>query len=881
MAQTGPDNLPAMFPFVISFDAPDNITNISSQLEAPAGKSGFVRVEDGCFVTDRGPIRFWGTNLTFMANFPTPEQADQLADRLARFGYNCARLHHVDTGNNSLVSGRNTLTELDPKKLDAYDRLVAALKKRGIYVNINLHVGRWFDDRDGFPFRDQRPDFDKGVGNFEPRMIEYQKKYAKDLLTHVNPYTKLAYCNDPCVAMVEISNEDSIVVEWCGGKLETLPEPYLGLLRKLWNDWLRNKYQTTEQLRTAWGCSSVPLGKEMLTAGTFDNDEAVLSRQLSLHTDDQSDSEMWVTDGLLKIRVTKMGRENWIPQLYFRPCAVEKDKPYQLTIKIRSDKPTKVMASVRMDHEPWEAVGCQKNLAVGPEWKTFEMPFHATADDGQARINLNDFQPDTIYEIDTISLRPGGTFGLQPDQSLESGNVSLLGPFEQGALQNTSRDFIEFLFDIENDYWLGMHDYIKNDLKVQAPVTGTQLNYGSTQVQAKLDYCDNHSYWNHPVFPGRPWDMNNWYVSNISLANHADTGTLTRLATRRVAGKPYTVSEYDHPFPNEYNAEGYPMIAAFGRFQNWDAVFPFAYTGGNDFAPQNITGFFDSIGNAARTAHTIACHEMFVRGDVAVARQTFDVGMTPEQEVGIMLEKGGPYQIGWGGLNADERTALLHGTRLELTGKSSLELPAIPKDQKLFVSDTKQMRWDMTEQGKGYMTVDSPNTKLFSGFVPKKPVILGDVTLEIGKTQLGWCTISLVSVNGNGFGQNDQPNNQQNDQPTRLLVAATGKCLNTGMTLESLGNGRVTVGNRWGAGPVLCEGIPAKLTLPVDPGRIKFFPLDASGNRKTAVPVKNANSTNNSTNNSANGSANGSMVELTPEAETLWYEIVIEKPTQQ
>ncbi|MCL2624837.1 MAG: cellulase family glycosylhydrolase, partial [Planctomycetaceae bacterium] len=199
-AQADVAEFPPLFPFVISFDAPDNITNIASQIDVPAGQHGFVRVEDGHFVTDKGPIRFWGTNLCFTANFPTKEQADKLADRLARFGYNCVRLHHLDTGGNSIVSGQLTLTELDRQKLDALDYLIAALKKRGIYVNINLHVGRWLDDRDGFPYREQRPDFDKGVGNFEPRMIELQKKYARDLLTHVNPYTGLSYTQDPCVA---------------------------------------------------------------------------------------------------------------------------------------------------------------------------------------------------------------------------------------------------------------------------------------------------------------------------------------------------------------------------------------------------------------------------------------------------------------------------------------------------------------------------------------------------------------------------------------------------------------------------------------------------------------------------------------------------------
>ena len=75
-----------LFPFVVSYDAPQNATNISAWLEKPAGRGGFIRVARGTLVNDRGPIRFFGTNLCFDACFPTHEQADRLAPRLARFG---------------------------------------------------------------------------------------------------------------------------------------------------------------------------------------------------------------------------------------------------------------------------------------------------------------------------------------------------------------------------------------------------------------------------------------------------------------------------------------------------------------------------------------------------------------------------------------------------------------------------------------------------------------------------------------------------------------------------------------------------------------------------------------------------------------------------
>lgn len=101
ISATGDDR----FPFQVSYGGADNASSVAHLLDAPAGKHGFVRVEGNEFVTDAGPIRFNGTNLTGPANFPEHATA----------------------------------------QLDKLDCMTAAFKKRGIYVNMNLHVGRTLD----------------------------------------------------------------------------------------------------------------------------------------------------------------------------------------------------------------------------------------------------------------------------------------------------------------------------------------------------------------------------------------------------------------------------------------------------------------------------------------------------------------------------------------------------------------------------------------------------------------------------------------------------------------------------------------------------------------------------------------------------------------
>ena len=242
------------FPFIVSYGGADNATSVAHLLDAPAGKHGFVRANGSEFATDAGPIRFNGTNLTGPANFPERDVADRLASRFARFGINCVRLHFMDTWYKNFMDTRRqcildddakTQRRLSPAQLDKLDYLVAAFKKRGIYVNMNLHVGRTLDKRDGVPAGS--PWANKTVGQFHPRCIELQKEYARDLLTHVNKYTGNAYTDEPAVAMIEISNEDrGLVVKRRHNSIKTLAKPYQDELEKQWNGWLKKKYPNNE-----------------------------------------------------------------------------------------------------------------------------------------------------------------------------------------------------------------------------------------------------------------------------------------------------------------------------------------------------------------------------------------------------------------------------------------------------------------------------------------------------------------------------------------------------------------------------------------------------------------------------------------------------------
>ena len=76
--------------------------------------------------------------------------------------------------------------------------------------------------------------------------------------------------------------------------------------------------------------------------------------------------------------------------------------------------------------------------------------------------------------------------------------------------------------------------------------------------------------------------------------------TLPRLALERLLRRPHTVTEYNHPAPNDYRAECVPMLAAFAGLQDWDGIFQFDYgSQPSDWRDARIQGFFQMVTDPA------------------------------------------------------------------------------------------------------------------------------------------------------------------------------------------------------------------------------------------------------------------------------------------
>ena len=222
-----PDNAPIDISFVF-------------EDERPAGKHGFMKVIGDHFEFEDGaPARFWGVNFNGGACFPEHDYAPVLAKRLAKFGINMVRFHQLEAEWNTpnifrYTKGKilDSTRSLDSSSMERLDYLIYCLKQEGIYVYMDLLTYRKFKEGDGVASAAQLNDGAKPYCIFNRQLIELQKEFAKQVFEHVNPYTGLAYKDEPAIVLTEIVNEGDLFSS------QVKVEPYITEFRARFREWL-------------------------------------------------------------------------------------------------------------------------------------------------------------------------------------------------------------------------------------------------------------------------------------------------------------------------------------------------------------------------------------------------------------------------------------------------------------------------------------------------------------------------------------------------------------------------------------------------------------------------------------------------------------------
>ena len=174
------------------------------------------------FVDEDGVMRWGGTNEEvhgFGVNYSAPfahayrsaqkkgldikAEIDKDVYHFTRLGFDLYRLHVWDT---EISDEKGNL--LENEKLETFDYLLNELKKRDINFVITP-IAYWGN---GWPEPDEdTPGFSNKYGKenslTDPEAIKAQENYLEQFLDHVNPYTGVAYKDEPNLIAFEVSNE--------------------------------------------------------------------------------------------------------------------------------------------------------------------------------------------------------------------------------------------------------------------------------------------------------------------------------------------------------------------------------------------------------------------------------------------------------------------------------------------------------------------------------------------------------------------------------------------------------------------------------------------------------------------------------------------------
>jgi hypothetical protein len=376
-----------------------------------------------------------------------------------------------------------------------------------------------------------------------------------------------------------------------------------------------------------------------------------------------------------------------------------------------------------------------------------------------------------------------------------------------------------------------MYHYLKQELGLKCLVVGTSdHNHGKTGYPlltstSRLDVVDGHVYWQHPRYLTDPkTKAPTFSIPNTPMVNDPFNSTVVQLSRSAVAGKPYTISETNHPFPNEYACEGIGILAAYSAFHDWDGVFLYTFEHKDPKEWENrIPGHFEIRPDPVKMTNIAAGAILFLRGDVQPALETIPRSYSIDQvREGIRASSSdGPYFTPGFSLSIPLR----HTTRIVSFDDQPSQYPQVNKDSPI-VSDTGELAWRYSPQGKGLVTVETERSQALIGFVKHHNKALKNLSAEVENE---FCSIILTSLDGQPISRSE-----------RLLLVATAQAANDRMTW----NENRTSLSDWGSAPTVIEPVKGKVILRnLEPAkRIEVIRLngagEALGNTSSAQNIK-------------------------------------------
>ncbi len=404
------------------------------------------------------------------------------------------------------------------------------------------------------------------------------------------------------------------------------------------------------------------------------------------------------------------------------------------------------------------------------------------------------------------------------------GRPAPAGPVDFSA---DTEPLADFLLELQQAYYADMLQHLRG-LGVRIPVTGTNWAAGGAHTlaaHASFAFTDSHTYW-------YGWS---WKPDEKRFLNDSMLGTLDPwyrpLSFMRLLDKPFFVSEWDDPWPNEWRAESPLYLAAVAGLQGWSgaAIHTYRYdcrTPADMIAMPVASdalagipyrgGVFDTFNDPAKFGLFYHAALMLRRGDVKESAAATEVALPglwladPSKPAGQSGRLGLQHVAALAGASEVGKVAMrLPGAPARAPTQAAMDAPLVPPDTRELRSDTGELYRNLADR---YGVIDTPRTKAAYGFLGAQ----GEIVfrgLRV-RCQTDFAVIALSSLT-------DEPL----DRSDNILVTAVGRADNTGAAY----NDSHTLQYDRGRGPILAEVIEAEIELETRVAGLKVAAVNPDG----------------------------------------------------
>ncbi|MEO1261419.1 MAG: carbohydrate binding domain-containing protein [Bacteroidota bacterium] len=784
---------------------------------------------DGLFLADGEPLRFWGMNMAYGACFPDKDDAPMIAARLRKMGVNLVRFAYMDspwTNNNEgsiFTSAGNSTLVVDFFKLDRLHYFIAQLKAEGIYVNLILHHTRTFTENDGVLHADSIAATAKAVTMFDRQLIKLQKDFAFQLLKSVNTYTGLSLADDPVVALIDITNENTLYGYWKSDFLRhlfaggDLIMRHVDTLNLRWNEFLQNKYASQTDLENTWAQTAGSGGQnEQVNDGNFEMGNPELNYIMELHDAAQAtmtadNSNPYEGDFSARVDVQNVTGTNWHIQFKQSGASLVALKTYQIRFAARCDGTRNIEVVASRDNAPYTYYG-HREITLTPAWQEFDFTFIAPENnDGNFRLGFQFLSQTGSYWFDELSMTEAEVPGVLPGESLTDGNIARMDYAERFEFSpHRMADNTEFYLTLQTAYFDEMYTYLKNELGVQANISGSNTWSGISDIYTarNMDFINDENIWDYIRYPNG-WSLTNWLILNEPMVANGWSTMQNLFGGFALSDKPYLISQYSHPFPNRYQVEMMPWMTAYGSFHNASAITYNYYNDEHDsWTADRVDDYYSLHRNTAQMALSPVFAYAFRKNLVSSAEQVYEVNYS------LPFLRALPFSDGSGrwGKYVPYNNQRAYSSSIKISGFEGADAPDLnqlpPAPGVVANTDTDETMIDFPN---GILKTVTPNFISVTGFIDENEVEAGPLAINSAND---FGVVSWLSLDEKAL-----PESQES------MLAVSSKLQNNSMTWD----GTQSINNNWGSQPTEMFPLQLEIELNVAADYLQLIPLTPTG----------------------------------------------------